>query len=112
MFPSGEALVAMDLLPPLKGYIVTTGRQLYNINSPSAFAPIPGVGTNGPVTQGHTLYMRSNGPFLVQLTMTGVDGGTSQEIPLYGTMLIEFNAINPSAIPRFGAGTWSSASSR
>ncbi len=95
VFPSGQALIAMDLLPPQKPYGVTTGRQLFNVSSSNAFTTLPGVGSAGPVAQGHTLYLRSNAPFLVELTMTGVDGGAPQQLSVNGTLVLELNPNNP-----------------
>lgn len=74
-FPAGATSIPLQLLPVAKGYVVTTGRQLYNLSSPSAFTTLPGVGALGPVTKAHTLYLRCLSPFEIRIT-NATDGTT------------------------------------
>jgi hypothetical protein len=92
VFPSGQTNIPLDLNPtPQKPYAVSTGRQLANVSSPNSLQTLPGIGTGSTVTQGHTLYMRTNGSFLVALTMNGIAGGAVQEFQLAGLVVLEFD---------------------
>jgi hypothetical protein len=91
-FPAGQSVIPLDLVQVQKSYAVTTGRQLQNISSPSAYVVLPQLGSTGAVTQAHTLYMRSVAPFLVQLTQFGLTA--LQTLKLNGLLILE---VDPAA---------------
>lgn len=69
-FPGSTSTVPLALQPPQKPYAVTSGVLLFTISSLS-FVVIPAVGAVGPVTQAHTVYVRSLGPIQLRLTYLG-----------------------------------------
>jgi hypothetical protein len=92
-FPGSTGQTPLMLLPCQKGYIVTTGFQVMNLNSPSAPVALPGIGTNGTVTQAHTIFIQTTTPTLVVPTYTGVANPTAQRV--VGILLIEVDPSNP-----------------
>jgi hypothetical protein len=86
-FPSSASLLQLALLPCSKPYAVSTGPQLLNLNSPTTPAAIPGVGSQGPVVNAHTVYMRCASPMAVTFAFAGV--GPTQTINLYGLLVFE-----------------------
>lgn len=89
-FPGGISNVpALAFNPPQKGYNVSTGLQSPNVNSPSSFQTLSGIGTGQTVTQASMLYLRTTTPVLVEVTMNGVDGGTAQVLSVSGLLVLE-----------------------
>jgi hypothetical protein len=91
-FPSGQATIPLALFPIAKSYSVGTGPQLQNVSSPNAPVALPGIGASGPVTQAHTLYLRTQVPMVVSLTK---NGGSAQTVNVLGLLLVEFDPNNP-----------------
>jgi hypothetical protein len=88
-FPAGISNVPLSLLPCSKPFVVSTGDQVANVNNVS-LAPVGGVGASGPVTNAHTLYLRTAAPMKVQLTLNNDGSGTTTEtLNVNGTLLIE-----------------------
>jgi len=83
-FPGGETTVALAL--GQDEYVVSTGVMLAKVASPAAYVPLPGVGTDGPVTKGRLLYLRTNAAVLVRLTTSA---GVAV-LPIHGLHLLEF----------------------
>lgn len=82
-FPSAAVNVPLSLLPSCKQYVVSSGPQLANVNSPSA----PGALSIGAVTQAHTIYLRTNVPMVFSITYTG--NATPQLTYVNGMVIIE-----------------------
>lgn len=90
-FPSDVASIPLSLVGAIKPYIVSTGVQLYNWNT-TLFTALPGVGSAGPVTQAHTLYMRTVVYMKVRLTY---QNDASPHITyVLGMLLLEFDPGN------------------
>jgi hypothetical protein len=88
-FPSGVTNIPFGLNPPCngKGYSVTTGVQVANVASPSAYASLGGIGSGGPVTHCTTLYLRVVTAVSVQLTFAN---STTIILPgVFGLLLLE-----------------------
>ena len=76
-----------------KSAAVATGVLTQNLNSPSAFVKLAGVGPTAPVTQGDTLYFKSTSA--IELRITTDDGAGGQEIYTlkpFGLFILEFSA--------------------
>ena len=88
-FPSGITNVNFGLYPPCNGkaYSVSTGVQVANVNSPSAYAPLGGIGSGGPVTHCNTLYLRTTTAVNVQITFA--TSATATIPGLLGALLLE-----------------------
>ncbi len=86
-FPAAESTIA--LVSKTIEYVISAS-GLMNVASPSSFVQLPGVGTDGPVTKGLFLYVKTNQP--ISLRMTTVDGvGTDVGVePLDGLKIHEF----------------------
>lgn len=70
-FPSGISNIPFGLNPPNgKSYVVTTGVQEANINSPGSFVVLGGIGTT--VGNAHTLYLRTVQPILIEISQNGL----------------------------------------
>lgn len=75
---------------------VATGRKVRQVNSPSAFVALSGVGPTDDVTQAHTFYARTNiGGFKLQFTFQ--DSSTAV-VPLFGVLLLEPDSVGSLAI--------------
>lgn len=95
-FPSGSTSVPFGLLgaPCPKGAPVSTGAMRINVNSPSAFVALPGVGGAGPVTKADTVYVRAKaGGFQLRVTFNNPAGSPIVSvIPLAGLFILEPDA--------------------
>lgn len=76
-----------------KSFGVSVSSVSANINSPSSFTAIPGVGTE--VTNADTLYFRTNSPITLQLTCSNGSGGTTvSTVNVNGLFVCEFSETN------------------
>jgi len=75
-FPSGTTTIPFNLNPDPKGYSVDTGRNVINVNSPSAFVPLPGVSSAGPVTNASLVYVRTQAGIDLRITRVNPAGGS------------------------------------
>lgn len=89
-FPSGTTTIPLALFPACKQFVVATGDQFVNLNSPSSFATLAGVGTT--VTRGHTLLVRTQTSISFRLTQQDPSlTPTVKVIPgVDGLLLLEF----------------------
>jgi hypothetical protein len=71
VFPSGNTIIPLDLIPVQKPYVVSTGRQLPTVQSSGGFTALSGVGAGQSVTQAHTVYVRTQSPFMFRVTYLG-----------------------------------------
>jgi hypothetical protein len=86
-FPGGVGSFSLATSPDPKGYSVNAS-GVKNLNSPSVYVPLPGLGANSDVANADFLYLKSNGPVFVRITQTaGV-----QVIHLQGMLMLEFPA--------------------
>jgi hypothetical protein len=76
-FPSGMTTIPLALNPPNKPYAVTTGDQIANVNSPSVFVALGGIGAGGSVTLATTLMVRTSTSIALQLTQNNGGSGTN-----------------------------------
>lgn len=93
-FPSGILNIVFSSFPPQKSAAAKTSSSK-QLNSPSAFTALDGVGTGETVTQGNFLYLRSNSPTQIRLTTKASSGpDVVAVVPLQGVMIIEFPTTN------------------
>jgi hypothetical protein len=90
-FPAGIVNTQFELRPPNKSAAVSTGMQVRNLNSPSSYATLSGVGSDDAVTQGSFLYIRTQTSMLFRLTTNDTVDVVSV-IPVDGLCIIEFPA--------------------
>lgn len=77
-----------------KAFGSATGVQTRNLNSPSAYVVLSGVGPDDTVTRGDTLYVFAPQPILVRITTDdGVGGDVVSVLPLDGLMILEINQV-------------------
>lgn len=78
--------------PEPKSSVVNSGLPSVNFNSPNAFQTLGGVGAGQAVTQGDTLYIKSQNPVLVRVTFYNPivpSAPTVSIFPLCGRMWLE-----------------------
>ncbi len=92
-FPSSAMSEQISLLVGLKGYSNASGVLSRTIASPNAFVALPSVGETGDVAAADTLYFKSNGPVVLELTLDDGSGGdTVLPLDVHGLVLAEFPA--------------------
>jgi hypothetical protein len=102
-FPSATVNIPFGLLPTTKAYNVDTGTQTPQVNSPSVFVTLSGIGTGQTVTQALTLYVRCLIPMQIRLTFSG--DATPKVIYLQGVLLLEASVAAPiTLLEAMGAG--------
>ncbi len=91
-FPSMSVGEPLALTPAQKLSNACTGAVIRQLNSPSAYSTLQGVGPTDTVQKGDTLYLRSNAPILLRLTMADPGGGSDvvSVLSTYGLVLMEF----------------------
>ena len=103
-FPSGTTTIPFVTTPSPKTYNVDTGRNTAQVNSPSSFVALQGLGANGPVTQAHTVYIRTSVPMNVRLTYQG--GSALGPLPIQGVFFLEVPPATPLTLVEIeGSGT-------
>ena len=92
-FPAATSSVPLTTTPIPKVCAVDTGIQRGNINSPSSYAALSGVGASPEtVTQGSILYVRCAVPMLFKLAFHNPLGADDEAvIPITGTVIMEFD---------------------
>ncbi len=77
-----------------KNVLVSTGAKVQNVQSPSAFVALSGVGPTDTVTQAGTVYLRVNqGLFQARLTFNNPAGSPIVSVlPINGVLLLEPDA--------------------
>lgn len=99
VFPSMRADVQIAFIDGSQGKSAerATGILSRQINSPAAFVELQGVGPTDTVTQGNTLYLKSNAP--VDLRLTRDDGAGGQDVTetpgVHGLFVVEFSTTKP-----------------
>jgi len=85
-------MIPFTLTPSTKPYNVDTGRNNAQVNNPSAYGALAGVGAGSTVTQATTLYVRTSTTMLLRLTF----GSTVlADIPILGVFVMEFDPSKP-----------------
>lgn len=88
-FPSGLVNASFTLKPSTKPAPVSV-YDVRNLASPSSFATLRGIGSGETVTQGNTLYLRTDAPMTLRLTFDdGAGGDVVASFPVDGLFLIE-----------------------
>lgn len=99
VFPSMRADVQLAFIDGSQGKSAErmTGVLSRQINSPSAYVPLQGVGPTDTVTQGNTLYLKSNAPVNIRITQDDGSGGTdvTEMLGVHGLVVREFSTIYP-----------------
>jgi hypothetical protein len=91
-FPTSQDVISLSLTPsPKQSAVMASGLQV-NLNSPSAYVALSGIGTGGIVQQCTTLYIRSDTNVMLRLTFHDPNGGADivSEVPLCGLKLDEY----------------------
>lgn len=93
-FPSMQSTVSLHTSPSPKGWNVCTGVLSRNVNSPSAYVALEGVGPTATVVNADFLYLRSNATLKLKITQT--DGLTTLVSEQYfsGLKVIELPSTN------------------
>ncbi len=97
-FPSASLSEQLGLLNNPKPYQAATGILNRRVASPNAYVALPAIGAGGDVTRGDTLYAKSDGPLLLELTQDdGSGSGTVVAVvPFQGLFgPIEFPSTQP-----------------
>lgn len=90
-FPASLFNTSLAFLINPKGFSVGTGILARQLNSPSGFATLTGVGASDTVTHGDTLYFKCNGAVTLRLTQDdGIGGSAVHDIDVQGLVVLEF----------------------
>ena len=85
---------------------VQTGDTVREVNSPSAYVALGGVGTGQEVTQGRFLFLRCSVPMLVRLTFYTSGGDVVSVLPLDSPLIMQIDSSKYlKGIEAQGAGT-------
>jgi hypothetical protein len=94
--PGGTTQVALGTSPNPKPSAKQARGYKTNTSAFGTYVALSGVGATDNVTTADTLYLKSDAPLQVQLTVQNTfsgGGGTSTiVVPLYGTIILEFPA--------------------
>lgn len=93
-FPSMQSTAGLHTTPSPKGWNVCTGLLSRNVNSPSAYVPLNGIGPTGDVVNADFLYLRSNATLKLRITQTDGLGTLVSEQYFSGLKIIEFPSTN------------------
>lgn len=94
-FPSGVLQVAFGLAGSCPGAGTKPALKKFwtsqEVNSPSAFATLDGIGSGQSVTQANTFYFRSTVGVLLRLTFADPGGGPDivSTVPVKGLLVLE-----------------------
>jgi hypothetical protein len=90
--PSGSVQVPLSTSPNPKPSAKQTRGYKTSSSAFGTYAALSGVGASDNVATADTLWMRSDAPLQVQLTLQnlGGSGTVTSVVPLNGTMLLEF----------------------
>ncbi len=94
-FPSGVTQIAFATQPTQKPAQVQTGAQVRQVQSPTVFVPLDGVGTGETLTQGTTLYVRVIGPMRLRATFADTPLDVVSELPAKGLLVFEVDEAHP-----------------
>ena len=86
VFPAAETTI--PLIATTSDYAVSSPAGLMSIVSLSTFVPIQGVGTNGPVTRGLFLYLKTDAEMVLRVTTQTTSA--AQVLPINGLVILEF----------------------
>jgi len=95
-FPSGTDTTPFGLVQDPRQYAVRTGTQQVNVNSPSSFTALGGIGSSSSVSSAFLLYMRTTIGMDVRITRVNPAGGsfvTTEHVA--GLLVYECDAAQP-----------------
>ncbi len=97
VFPAARFMAPLSLKDSSgKQFNAATGVLVRNLQSPSAFVALDGVGAAATVTQGDFLYLKSDGPLDLRVTTDDGAGGTDVVVePIHGLYVREFSSTKP-----------------
>lgn len=93
-FPSALVNAAFELTPPNKSAAVSCYGSP-NVNTPSSFVELDGVGPGNTVTQGTFLYIRTTGPMTIRITQGSGGGAVVSTLLIQGLYIQELQAGTP-----------------
>lgn len=90
-FPASTFLVSLGFAEgKTKQFDAASGVLTRTLNSPSAFAPLSGIGSTDSVTAGTALYFKCNSPMVLQITYDdGVGNPVVSTVPVAGVLVLE-----------------------
>lgn len=95
-FPASSFSVPLSLRSNPLSFDAASGVLTQNVISGNAFAPLLGVGSTSPVTAALILYLRCDGPAVLQMTTgNGVSADVVVEVPVHGLFVVEFPEDKP-----------------
>jgi hypothetical protein len=75
-----------------KAFNAATGILSYQVNAPSVYQTLEGVGVGRTVTRGNFLYFKCNTQLSLRLTTDdGVGGSVVSVVPVYGLVVLEID---------------------
>lgn len=89
VFPSATSSVNLTSYPNPKPSLVDTGFTTRNVNSPSSFLALSGVGTGDTVTKGDTLYLKCLQKMRVRVTFADTPSDLVSVFIVVGTLVLE-----------------------
>lgn len=70
--------------------VAVSAQHTKNVNSPSAFVALDGIGSSGTVTRATFLFLKTASVFIVRITYTPISGpDVVSTIPVMGPMLVK-----------------------
>lgn len=88
--PVGSTLIPFQTNPNPKPASASTGDMVVNVNNVS-FAPLPGIGAGGVVTQGTFMYIRSQSTMTIRTTTYNIAGNVQAVETINGMKVVEFD---------------------
>lgn len=105
-FPAGITNIVFGTNPAQKPAPVQTGAQVRQLNSPTAFVPLDGVGVGETLIEGNTFYMRMQSPIKLRITFKETPLDIVSVIYPKGLLIIEVDEQHPILlIEAMGVGT-------
>lgn len=96
-FPGAVFNAKLQLLPSPKQSSVWSG-DVKNLNSPSAYVTLSGLGPSDNVTRANTFYIRCTSPIYVRYTTVALPDPIVAEIPVQGLCILEFPDANAATL--------------
>jgi hypothetical protein len=104
-FPSGVTNIVFGTQPPQKSANVQT-QNVRQVNSPTAFVSLDGVGVGETLTQGNTFYARVQSPMQLRFTFDSTPTPIVSVIPVQGLYIFEADPSHPIILVEvMGSGT-------
>jgi len=105
-FPAGVTNIVFGTNPGQKPAPVQTGAQVRQLNSPSTFVALDGVGVGETLIEGNTFYARTQSPMKYRITFKETPVDVVSVIYPKGLLIVEIDEQHPILlIEAMGVGT-------